>query len=268
MAASQKKIYIQTHDLEKSFTIRDGVVPILKKINLTIREGEFVIIFGPSGCGKSTLLHTLLGLEKPTAGTVIVDDKDHYSLTEDERALYRRYHYGIIYQQPLWISSLTVKENVAFVLHLVNYYDELMMPKVHEILSLVGMENWADYRPNELSSGQQQKISLARSLALDPLLIVADEPTGNLDTVSGQELIEQFRKISDGGHTIIMVTHDLEYLKYGTHLVHMVDGEVVEEIFQNKVSKLKEIKGKRGASSAEDATTDVRDKLFLQNMSK
>lgn len=259
------KAYIQTHDLQKSFFIKNGEVKVLKGINLTIKEGEFVIIFGPSGCGKSTLLHTLLGLEKPTAGQVEVDGKNYYDLDEDERAMYRRYHYGIIYQQPLWISSLTVRENVSFILHLTNYDENVMNSKVHEILSTVGMEEWSDYRPSELSSGQQQKISLARALTLDPMLLVADEPTGNLDTVSGQELIETFKKISEQGRTIIMVTHDLEYLKYGTHLVHMVDGEVVEEIYQDKVKKLSAIRGKRGGNH-EGETSNVRDKEFLKNI--
>lgn len=268
MAANKGgKAYIQTHDLQKSFSIKNGEVKVLKGIDLTIREGEFVIIFGPSGCGKSTLLHTLLGLEKPTAGQVSVDGKNYYELDEDERAMYRRYHYGIIYQQPLWISSLSVKENVSFILHLTNYDEKAMQEKVHEILTTVGMEEWSDYRPSELSSGQQQKISLARAMTLDPLLLVADEPTGNLDTVSGQELIETFKKISDQGRTIIMVTHDLEYLRYGTHLVHMVDGEVVEEIYQDQVKKLSKIRGKRGEDSGTD-TSNVRDKEFLKNMIK
>ncbi len=259
------KAYIQTQDLQKSFSIKNGEVKVLKGINLTIREGEFVIIFGPSGCGKSTLLHTLLGLEKPTDGQVLVDGKNYYDLDEDERAMYRRYHYGIIYQQPLWISSLSVRENVSFILHLTNYDEKGMDQKVHEILTTVGMEDWADYRPSELSSGQQQKISLARAMTLDPLLLVADEPTGNLDTVSGQELIETFKKISDQGRTIIMVTHDLEYLKYGTHLVHMVDGEIVEEIYQDQVKKLSRIRGKRGENTSADAS-NVRDKEFLKNI--
>lgn len=267
MQANTKKVYIQTTDLEKNFTIRDGVVKVLKKVNLTIREGEFVIIFGPSGCGKSTLLHTLLGLELPSAGSVTVDGKEYYELNEDERAMYRRYHYGIIYQQPLWISALSVRENVSFILHLTNYDEDAMSQKVHDILTMVGMESWADYRPSELSSGQQQKISLARAMTLDPLLLVADEPTGNLDTVSGQELIETFKRISDEGRTIIMVTHDLEYLKYGTHLVHMVDGEIVEEIFQDKVKKLGTIKGKRGNLGGTESA-NVRDKQFLQNIIK
>jgi putative ABC transport system ATP-binding protein len=265
MAAADSKIYISVQDLTKTFTVKDGDVQILKGLNVNIKKGEFVIIFGPSGCGKSTFLHTLLGLEYPTSGKVVVDDKDYYTWDEDERAMYRRYHYGIIYQQPLWISSLSVRDNVAFPLHLTNYDESVMHGKVDEILALVGMEHWADYRPNELSSGQQQKISLARSLSLDPLLIVADEPTGNLDTVSGQELIDTFRKLNENGRTIIMVTHDLEYLKYGTHLIHMVDGKIVEDVVSGRGKGVGDIKGKRGVvTTTSDA--NVRDPEFLKKM--
>ncbi len=199
---------------------------------------------------------------------MIIKDQDYYSMTEDERALYRRYHYGIIYQQPLWISSLTVRENVAFILHLADVEESTMDPKAMEMLTLVGMDKWADYRPSELSSGQQQKISLARSLTLNPLLIVADEPTGNLDTVSGQELIDTFRKLNGEGKTIVMVTHDLEYLRYGTHLIHMIDGHVVEEVMHDGIQKFVNIKGKRGNSDPNNSSggesTNVRDEHFLE----
>lgn len=258
--------YLIAKQIEKAFTITDGVVPVLKGIDLTIKKGEFVIIFGPSGCGKSTLLHTLLGLEPPTGGQLHVDAKDFYSLNEDERASYRRFHYGIIYQQPLWIGSLDVKDNVAFALHLMDLTDDEIKTRVMKSLELVGMEKWADYHPMELSSGQQQKISLARAMTLDPVLLVADEPTGNLDTVSGQELIENFCKLSEGGKTIIMVTHDLEYLRYGTHLVHMVDGKVVEEEFPKNNNTYKKIAGKKGTNTTAPKVGDanVRDADFLK----
>lgn len=259
------KPYIQAQNIEKSFMIREGEVKVLKNVNLTIKHGEFVIIFGPSGCGKSTLLHTLLGLELPTAGSVMVDDQDFYKMDEDERASYRRYNYGIIYQQPLWISSLSVRDNVSFSLHLTNYEEQLMDKKVMDMLTLVGMDHWADYRPMELSSGQQQKISLARAMTLSPLLIVADEPTGNLDTVSGQELINTFCKINDEGRTIIMVTHDLEYLKVGTHLIHMIDGQIVKEVIQTDKNMLKGAKGKRGLGSGK-SEANVRDVNFLSSL--
>jgi len=261
------KPYLVTKGLSKSFSVRDGEVKVLKGIDLTIREGEFVIIFGPSGCGKSTLLHTLLGLEPPSEGEITIEDKNYYAMTEDERATYRRFHFGIIYQQPLWIGSLDVKDNVAFTLNLMDIEEEEIKKKVLERLTMVGMDKWADYRPSELSSGQQQKISLARSMALDPVLLVADEPTGNLDTVSGQELIETFVKLNNTGKTIIMVTHDLEYLPRGTHLIHMVDGQIVEELFGDDVKKLHNVKGKRGAVT-NTSDINVRDANFLKMSNK
>lgn len=256
------KALINIENLEKSFPVREGEVKILKKINFTVNQGEFVIIFGPSGCGKSTLLHCLLGLEAPTAGRVMVEGKDFYSGNEDDRAVYRRSNVGMIYQQPLWIHSLDVFNNVAFPLYLLDQSESEVKTKIDKVLETVGMTDRTNYMPTELSSGQQQKISLARALALDPVIIVADEPTGNLDTVSGQDLINLFRKLVDEGKTIIMVTHDLEYLKYGDRLIHMLDGEIVEE--KTTQGQKFSVQGKRGLDKGEQA--NVRDKEFLAKL--
>jgi len=240
-----------------------GQVEVLKGINIKVNEGDFAIVFGPSGCGKSTMLHCLLGLEKPTDGKIMIDGKDFYSMSEDERALLRRHKVGMIYQQSLWIGSLNVIENVTFPLHMLDYDEELINKKAIESLSLVGLEKWANYRPTELSSGQQQKISLARSLMTDPVLIVADEPTGNLDTVSGRELLETFMKLVERGKTIIMVTHDLEYLKYATKIFHIVDGEVVEEYSPKNRASIT-IEGKKEIGGANGS--NVRDREFLKKL--
>lgn len=260
---------MKTKDLRKSFYIGlPNEVEILKGINIQIEKGDFVIIFGPSGCGKSTLLHTLLGLEPPTSGDIDLEGQSFYSMTEDERANYRRHKVGIIYQQPLWISSLNVSGNITFTLKLLNYDDEKIENRVIEVLSLVGMQDWKDYHPKELSSGQQQKVSLARSLAVEPLLIVADEPTGNLDTISGQQLIEHFNEFNKKGITIIMVTHDLEYLKYANKVIHMIDGMVVEQyVGKPGESFNRDAQGKRGApGSDEHAGINVRDPKFLTGL--
>ena len=259
---SSQQALITISNLDKSFPVRGGEVQVLKKIDFTINKGEFVIIFGPSGCGKSTLLHCLLGLEPPTQGKILVEGKDFYQGHEDDRALYRRERVGMIYQQPLWIHSLDVFGNVAFPLYLQDVAEAEIKEKISKVMEIVKMQEKTNYMPMELSSGQQQKISLARALALDPLLIVADEPTGNLDTVSGQELIDLFRKLANDGKTIIMVTHDLEYLKYGDKLIHMLDGEVVEQKAVNG-QQLK-IAGKRGLNKEEQA--NVRDKDFLNKL--
>lgn len=262
----KQQVFIEAKDLCKSFFIKDGIVPVLRNINISINSGDFVIIFGPSGCGKSTLLHSLLGLEAPTSGTISFEGKDFYAMTDDERAVYRRHRVGIIYQQPLWVSSLNVIENVSFSLHLLDYHPAMIEEKAMQILASVGMEKWASYRPSELSSGQQQKISLARSMIIDPVLIVADEPTGNLDTVSGQELIETFLKLNTQGRNIIMVTHDLEYLRYASKIIHMIDGEVVE-VYNPKHRKDINIKGKRGTGTSEGTgEANVRDREFLKKL--
>lgn len=256
------KILIEFQSVFKSFPMKEGEVQVLKNINLKIYENEFVIIFGPSGCGKSTLLHILLGLEPPTAGKVFFDGADFYQKNEDQRALIRRYKVGMVYQQPLWVSALTVKENVGFPLHLLGFLPEEIEKKADEVLALVEMTYRKDFYPTELSSGQQQKISLARALVVDPLLIVADEPTGNLDTVSGHQLLETFLKLRERGKTIVMVTHDLEYLKYATKIFHMIDGQIVEEYYPKRKVTLNG--GKKTVNGIMDI--NVRDPQLLKKI--
>lgn len=262
---AETKDIIQLAHIRKSFRTRSGIVEVLKGIDLNIRSGDFVIIFGPSGCGKSTLLHTLLGLEPPSEGTVLMQDNNFYNLTEDQRALFRRRHIGMIYQQPLWISSLTVWENLYFPLKLLNYRDADIGVKAKEVLESIGMSQWAQYTPTELSSGQQQKISLARSLMTDPAIIVADEPTGNLDTVSGHDLLETFSKLSEQGRTIVMVTHDLEYLKYATKLIHMIDGLIVEDVQVSSGLGLHRIASKKEGTGGKEVA-NVHDPEFLKKL--
>jgi len=258
---------IELQNVRKSFKVGEADVEVLKGITISIKGGEFVIIFGPSGCGKSTLLHTLLGLEAPTSGKVLVENEDFYgSKTDDDRGLYRRHKVGMIYQQPLWVHALSVAENIALPLYLLDEDPESASEKAKKALEKVNLSEWANYTPTELSSGQQQKISLARSLMTDPIMIVADEPTGNLDTVSGQELLDTFIELVKGGKTIIMVTHDLEYLKYATRVFHMIDGQVVEEYSPTgKARKLDKMVGKRGLNS-ESVSVNVRDPELLKKM--
>ena len=262
---NENKILLEIKDLKKSFTIGKNQIDVLKGINVQIKPGEFVIIFGPSGCGKSTLLHCLLGLEAPTTGMVMVEGKDFYQMSEDQRSLFRRHKVGMIYQQPLWIGALNVIENIGFPLHLLNFDEATILDKANKVLVSVGLDKWAHYTPTELSSGQQQKISLARALALDPLLIVADEPTGNLDTVSGQELLETFMKLVQQGKTIIMVTHDLEYLKYATKIFHIIDGEIVEEYSPKHSKTQTHLNGKKEIDG-DFLASNVRDKEFLKKL--
>lgn len=239
---------IQVKDISKSFLVGAQNVPVLKQINFTVQTGDFLIIFGPSGCGKSTLLHTILGLEEPTSGQAVVLDQDIYAATtEDDRGQFRKKHIGTIYQQPNWIKALTVIENVAFPLTLLGVKKFDTIQKAGQILQTIGMANWANYLPSELSSGQQQKVALARGLIIDPEIIVADEPTGNLDFESGQELMQMLVDLNNEGKTIVMVTHDLEYLTFAKTAIEMFDGGI-EGIYTGaqKDKLVSSVKSKRG----------------------
>ena len=249
---------IKLKDIKKTFHVGIQDIEVLKGITFNVEEGDFVIIIGPSGCGKSTLLHTLLGLEGPTSGYVEVLGEDIYGedRDEDSRSLFRKKHIGMIYQQANWIKALTVVENVAFPLSLLGVRKDQSLVKAWEALTQIGMKNWSNHAPTELSSGQQQKVALARALITDAQIIVADEPTGNLDYNSGQELMSMLVDLNSKGKTVIMVTHDLEYLKYSKTAVQMLDGKV-EGIYrgQEKAALESSVKLKRGTD--EDGKRDV-----------
>lgn len=234
MGEDSKNTIIKIWDVSKSFDVGMQKVKVLKGITFNVKINDFLIIFGPSGCGKSTLLHTILGLEEPSSGYISYLGKDIYETalekmtTDDERADFRKLNVGMVYQQANWIKSLNVWENIAFPLTLLGIDKVERKNKALETLKEVEMLDWADYKPMQLSSGQQQKIALARALISNPKLIIADEPTGNLDFDSGQELMKLLTKLNtEKQKTIIMVTHDLEYLKYAKTTVKMFDGQVI-----------------------------------------
>lgn len=244
---------IEVNKVSKSFNVGEQTVAVLKDINFNIQSGDFVIIFGPSGCGKSTLLHTLLGLESPTTGTVTTLGQSVYgnggTKSEDERAEFRKRHIGMVYQQANWIKSLTVLENVAFPLKLLGIPKDRVLSQATQMLKSMGMQDWSAYAPMELSSGQQQKVALSRAIVTSPELIIADEPTGNLDFESGRELMLMLTKLNtELKKTVVMVTHDLEYLSYAKTAIRMLDGKIVGIYSGNEKNQLmREIKGKRGS---------------------
>ena len=248
--AQKKQTLIEVKNLFKSFKVGIKDVEVIKGITANIEFGDFTLIFGPSGCGKSTLLHMLLGLEPPTQGTVSFLGVDIYDKTdEDARSDFRKKHLGMIYQQANWIKALTVLENVAFPLMLLSIDKPRAMSKARELLKQLQMEDWANYKPTELSGGQQQRVALARALINNPDILIADEPTGNLDYASGEMIMQLFDKLNkETGKTIIMVTHDLEYLKYAKGVIRMLDGTITG-IFNesNKEQVYDDIKMKRMA---------------------
>lgn len=242
---------LELSDVFKSFTVGSNTVEIIKGVSFKVNEGDFVIIFGPSGCGKSTILNMLLGLEPPTAGRINFLDSDMYASDEDGRAQMRKQKVGMVYQQSNWVKALNVIENVYFPLTLRGMELAEREKQAWEVLKLVGMEHGAYQLPSELSSGQQQRVSLARALIADPVLLVADEPTGNLDSKASSEIMDLFKQFNQHGKTVIMVTHDLEYLAYATRSVNVSDGLIAGEYKANDPRLHEMSVSKRGHLSGE-----------------
>ncbi len=236
-------------NVKKSFRVGNQDVQILKGVTFDVHDGDFVIVSGPSGSGKSTLLHIMLGLEEPSSGTVSIVGEDIYSYrTEDDRAVLRKQLVGMVYQQPNWIKSLSVIENVAFPLLLLGREKNESIQKAQALLEKVSMTDWAGYKPTELSSGQQQRIAMARALINNPEIIIADEPTGNLDYNSGQTVMQILQDLNtQEKRTIVMVTHDLEYVRFAKSVIRIMDGKVTD-ILEGKAKDnlLSEVKLKRG----------------------
>lgn len=226
---------IHVKNLQKSFRVGRKAVTVLQGINLSIKSGDFVVIFGPSGCGKSTLLNTLIGLEKPTSGKVYLHGRDLFQLDERSKARLRNKTFGMLYQQSHWIRSVDVLENVAFPMLISGTALGEAFHHAEALLDLVGMKKFQHYNPVELSGGQQQRVGLARSLVMDPEILIADEPTGNLDTKSGWDVIHlldtfvQEHQNDEHPKTIIMVTHNVNYVGVASQRLAMEDGQVVAE---------------------------------------
>lgn len=226
---------LEVKNLKKSFLVGKEEIPVLKGLDLSIGFGEFVVILGPSGCGKSTLLNTLLGLEEPTEGQVLVRGKDVYSMDEDGRASFRHQKFGVVYQQPNWVRSLNVIENVAFPLNVAGMSHQNAIKKAKNILYLFKFDKFEKYYPAELSGGQQQKLAVCRALISNPWIILADEPTGNLDTVTAEDLMYDLKVLnSESKRTVIMVTHNSEYQRYATKIVYMEDGKIINIVQKAK----------------------------------
>lgn len=219
---------VKIRDVNKDFLVGHTKLHILKNISATLYSGEFVIIYGPSGCGKSTLLHSILGLEPPTTGHIFLRDHDLYSMTNDERTNFRREKIGMVFQQSNWIKSLTVLENVAYPLFLSGVEYPEALKKAQKMLIEVEMGEYAKQRPTELSGGQQQRIAMGRALMTDPWILIADEPTGNLDTQASADIMHLLATLNRvKRRMIIMVTHEMQFLPIATRRIGMKDGEVL-----------------------------------------
>jgi putative ABC transport system ATP-binding protein len=207
-----------------------GNVRIIDDVSFNIEKGEFLAIQGPSGSGKTTLLGLLAGLEKADDGNIVVADKELTSMTEDELAIFRRYNVGFVFQSFNLIPTLNVVENIALPLFPEHISRKIMFERAGEVAKAVGLTQRLDHYPNELSGGEQQRVAVARSLINAPNLIFADEPTGNLDSKTGQMVVELLRKLnSDRGQTVVLVTHDDRIAKESDRIIKLLDGRIVHE---------------------------------------
>ncbi len=218
---------IEAKNIWKVYGEGEAKTVVLKGVNLKIEEGEFVAIMGPSGCGKSTFLNILGLLDVPTKGTVYIKGKKTSSMSENERAVFRRKISGFIFQQFHLINTLTALENVELPMMLDEKDNIYRKKRAKNLIKLMGLSHRMNHYPNQLSGGQQQRIAIARALANNPTVLFADEPTGNLDSKSGTQVMEILQELNEKGITIVMVTHAKEYSKYATKVVNMKDGEII-----------------------------------------
>ncbi|MFN9480405.1 MAG: ABC transporter ATP-binding protein [Betaproteobacteria bacterium] len=227
--AAPRRPLVQIEHLSKSYIRGEQVVPVLTDINLTIREGDFVALMGPSGSGKSTLLNLVAGIDKPDAGRLAVAGEDITQLDEAALADWRARTVGFVFQFYNLMPVLTAFENVELPLQLTNLSRRERRERVDLLLGLVGLTERSKHYPNELSGGQQQRVAIARALVTDPLLIIADEPTGDLDRVSAAEILKLLDRLNlELGKTIVMVTHDPRAAEAAHHLIYLDKGQLTD----------------------------------------
>ena len=205
-------------------------IPVLKGINLDIFKNEYVALMGPSGSGKSTLMNILGCLDSPTAGHYFLNGKDVSKLTDNELAEVRNKNIGFVFQQFNLLPRLTAAENVALPLVYAGINKKVRIQRAKDVLEKVGLGDRSHHRPNELSGGQMQRVAIARALINNPAIILADEPTGNLDSKTSREVMEIFAKIQDAGNTVILVTHEEEIAAYAKRVVRLRDGLIETDI--------------------------------------
>jgi putative ABC transport system ATP-binding protein len=220
---------IEIHNLNKVYRTADVETTALNNVNLEVGSGEFIAVMGPSGCGKSTLLNVLGMLDNPSSGTYRFLGQDVSGRSEKELAAVRKQHIGFIFQSFNLIDELSVAENVMLPLLYQKLPAAEREQRVQEVLERVNIAHRADHRPQQLSGGQQQRVAVARAVVTNPELILADEPTGNLDTVNGEEVLDLLNQLNDDGTTIVMVTHDQGHADHASRIVNMLDGRVLSE---------------------------------------
>ena len=211
-------------NVKKIYDMGEVKVEALKGISFEILKGDYVIIMGPSGSGKSTLLHIMGCLDRPTSGKVLIDGEDTSKMNDSKLARLRNQKIGFVFQSFNLLSKLTALENVELPMIYAGIEKRKRKKRAIELLEMVGLGDRLNHRPNQLSGGQQQRVDIARALANDPPIILADEPTGNLDTKSGEEILKIFKMLHESGKTIIVVTHDPDMIHEGKTLIKIKDG--------------------------------------------
>jgi putative ABC transport system ATP-binding protein len=223
------KPFIHVQGLTKHYQMGGTIVRALDGLDLDIDAHTFTVVMGPSGSGKSTLLYLLGGLDRATSGQISVDGARLDEMDENTLALFRRRTMGFVFQSFNLISSMSALENVAFPMQFAGVNSTQRKEQARNLLTQVGLDNRADHRPTELSGGQQQRVAIARALVNNPSVILADEPTGNLDTSSGAAVMQLLSDLHNSGRTVLVVTHDPRMTRFATHKIFLLDGRSVSE---------------------------------------
>ncbi|WP_174221077.1 ABC transporter ATP-binding protein [Tepidanaerobacter syntrophicus] len=221
---------IQLEDIYKIYKLGDTEVHALDGITLGIEQGEFIAIVGPSGSGKSTLMNILGCLDTPTEGSYLFEGKDMSKLSDDQLAIIRNKHIGFVFQSFNLLPKLDAVENVEVPLTYAGKKGPARRERAVKMLEIVGLGDRIHHKPKELSGGQQQRVAIARALSTDPPVILADEPTGNLDTKSGTEIMQILKELNKSGKTVILITHDINIAKQAQRNVHIQDGKIIEDV--------------------------------------
>jgi len=225
-------------DLIKVYAIGRKKVIALRGLDCTVKHNEILAIQGPSGCGKTTLLNIIGGLDRPTAGSIMIDRSNLVTLSTAELVKHRRERVGIVFQFFNLVPTLTARENIELPMRLAGKADDYITARTDELLKLVEMELRADHKPDEMSGGEQQRIGLATALANDPPIILADEPTGELDTATGQHILQLFKKLKDNyGKTVVIVTHDQRIGQIADTVMSIVDGRIIGSVSGKEFAK-------------------------------
>lgn len=232
---SHPECIVSIEKMSKFYTMGHGVVEALKEVSLTITKGDLVAIMGPSGSGKSTMMHLMGCLDRPTAGKYFLNGKDVSALNDIELSLMRATNIGFVFQSFNLIPQLNVYENVEVPFSYRNQIPADMDEKITRAIERVGLKHRMHHLPKELSGGEMQRVSIARALAIDPLIILADEPTGNLDSQTGKNILQLFSELNAQGVTVIIVTHDEAVGRFCQGIVRMKDGRIIE----NGIAKMK-----------------------------